>query len=206
MEIWDAIDGEREDTLAMLDGLQPEQWDAQSLCAEWKVRDVVAHLTIGATMSGGAAIALLLRNGFNFNRAMARTARADGAAGPSQLRGAFAATIGGRRTPPMTKPLDNLIDLVVHGQDMRRPLGLPRVIPEERLRPCLDRLKGYGFPFGAKKRVAGLRLEATDFDWVSGEGPVLRGPGEAILMMLAGRRVADADLEGDGTEVLAARR
>lgn len=161
---------------------------------------------MGATMTGGAAMALLLRNGFNFNRAMARAAVASGAVEPVQLRDAFAATIGSRRTPPMTKSIDGLVDLVVHAQDIRRPLGASRTIPDDRLVACLERLKGYGFPFGAMKRVVGLRLEATDVEWVSGDGPVVRGPGEAILLMLSGRRVADTDLEGDGLEVLAARR
>lgn len=105
----------------------------------------------------------------------------------------------------MTKSVDNLVDIVVHTQDIRRPLAIAPALAEGRLAICLDRLKGYGFPFGAKKRVAGLRLEATDIDWSWGEGPVVRGPGEAILMMLAGRRVADGDLEGEGTGILASR-
>ena len=205
MDTWVAIDEERKDTLALLESLEPVQWDVPSLCAEWKVRDVVAHLTMAATMSGASAVSLLLRNGLNFNRAMARSAREQGRADPAQLRDAFAATIGGRSKPPMTKPLDNLVDVVVHAQDIRRPLDIPRVIPEARLVPCLDRLKGYGFPFGAKKRVAGLRLEATDFDWASGEGPVVQGPGEVILLMLAGRRVVLGELSGDGAAVLATR-
>lgn len=205
MDTWDAVDAGRHDTVQLLDSLEPGQWDAASLCSEWRVRDIVAHLIMGATMSNGAAVALLLRNGFNFNRAMARAAVRDGGMEPAVLLDAFAATIGGRRTPPMTKPVDGLVDLVVHAQDIRRPLGLARVIPEEHLVPCLERLKGFGFPFGAKKRVAGLRLEATDLDWSSGDGPVIRGPGEAMLMMLAGRRVAHQDLAGDGAGELASR-
>lgn len=205
MDEWDAVDAERKDTLALLETLEPSEWDTQSLCTEWKVRDVVAHLVLAATMSGRDAIGLVARHGFRFNRAMARSAVARGAADGVELVEAFRGTIGRRTSPPMTKPADNLVDLVVHAQDMRRPLGRVRQIPEPRLVPCLERLKGFGFPFGAKKRVAGLKLEADDYAWASGEGPLVRGPGEAILMMLAGRAVAVGDLSGEGIATLRSR-
>jgi uncharacterized protein (TIGR03083 family) len=95
--------------------------------------------------------------------------------------------------------------MVVHGQDIRRPLGIKVDIPEERVRTCLDFVKGKQPIYGAKKRVAGLKLVATDMDWTHGEGPEVRGTGEALLMILNGRKDAMQDVEGEGAATLAAR-
>jgi hypothetical protein len=57
----------------------------------------------------------------------------------------------------------------------------------------------------AKKRAKGLAFEATDVEWRHGEGAAVRGPGEAILMAVCGRRASLDELEGPGVEILAAR-
>jgi uncharacterized protein (TIGR03083 family) len=96
---------------------------------------------------------------------------------------------------------------VIHHQDMRRPLGADRTIPPERLVAVLDAVLtplGSG-NIGARAHAKGLRLRATDVEWTRGAGPEVWGPGEALLMALAGRGVALADLHGAGKEVLAAR-
>jgi uncharacterized protein (TIGR03083 family) len=96
---------------------------------------------------------------------------------------------------------------VIHHQDMRRPLGLPRVIPAERLTGVLDAIvtpKG-SVNLGSRERAAGLRLRATDADWAHGYGPGVAGPGEALIMALAGRAVGLPELQGDGLQILAAR-
>jgi hypothetical protein len=61
------------------------------------------------------------------------------------------------------------------------------------------------FNAGSKKRIAGLRLEATDTDWSTGSGPLVRGPLEALVVVMTGRKVALTDIEGDGVPILAAR-
>jgi uncharacterized protein (TIGR03083 family) len=98
-----------------------------------------------------------------------------------------------------------LVDQMVHHQDVRRPLGLAREIPGDRLRAALEAAPAVAGPVRAKKRAAGLRLEATDVDWSTGTGPVVRGTGEALLLALTGRQVALAELEGDGVAVLRQR-
>ena len=87
---------------------------------------------------------------------------------------------------------------------MRRPLGMPRVIPPDRLIALLDVAPAYG-GFRSKQRARGLRLEATDVDWSFGSGPEVHGPAEALLMALSGRPVALAELAGDGVPTLTAR-
>jgi hypothetical protein len=96
---------------------------------------------------------------------------------------------------------------LIHHQDMRRPLGMPRSIPPEWLRGVLDWLVSLpAIPtVGSPARAKGLRLVATDAGWSRGEGPEVSGPGEAVMMALAGRRVALADLDGPGRAILAER-
>jgi uncharacterized protein (TIGR03083 family) len=206
MDTWELVDAERKDNIAMLEGLAPEQWDVPSLCGEWRVRDVAAHLSTPADVDRLRFAGLLVRNGFNINKATAAEAvlRADQRQ-PEELIEQYRRTIGSRKHPPATKAVTVLNDMVVHGQDIRRPLGIVRQIPEERLRACLDFVKKVNFPYGGKKKAAGLQLEATDMDWTSGAGPVVRGSGEALLMLLNGRGAAVADVEGDGKATLAAR-
>jgi uncharacterized protein (TIGR03083 family) len=86
----------------------------------------------------------------------------------------------------------------VHHQDIRRPLGRPRSIPEERLVAALDATPRLRSVFGARHRTRGLRFEATDVDWSWGDGPVVSGPGEALLLAMLGRSVAADDCDGPG--------
>ena len=88
---------------------------------------------------------------------------------------------------------------------MCRPLGITRQLPATHLVPVADFVKNDVHIFGAKKRIAGLRLRATDMDWSHGNGPEVRGPGEALVMLMAGRLVALEDLSGEGRAELAAR-
>ncbi len=91
----------------------------------------------------------------------------------------------------------------MHEQDIRRPLGLAAAHDTERLLPALDAMTSVRGPtFAPAKRIKGTRLEATDVDWHHGDGPVVRGRAEALVMAAAGRSTALADLEGDGVDRL----
>jgi hypothetical protein len=103
------------------------------------------------------------------------------------------------------KPTESLLDHVVHYEDIRRPLGQPRQVPEERLvalwtwpRPCPA-------SSGPKARAAGLRLVATEVDWSCGDGPEVSGAGEALLLGVAGRAAALDELDGEGLALLKER-
>jgi uncharacterized protein (TIGR03083 family) len=105
--------------------------------------------------------------------------------------------------PPIVGYPGQLTDLQVHGQDMRRPLGLPHGLRLERLRVSLDfLLGGRAIGFTPKRRVAGLRFEATDLDWSAGAGPVVAGPAEALMLAMTGRQVALSELDGPGVPTL----
>ena len=203
---WAMIDAERSECCDFLESLSPQQWDTQTLCDGWKVKHVAAHMSEASTITFGAGFMLLLKNGFNFDKAMLRAAQHDGdLRTQAEIVDTFRAHAKDRTTPPMTKPMVMLCDLVVHQQDCRRPLGLPRQVPEDRLRAVLaDAVKTQPI-VGNKKRVAGVKLIATDIDWTYGEGAEVRGPAEALMMATYGRKAALDDLSGDGVAILRSR-
>jgi uncharacterized protein (TIGR03083 family) len=103
------------------------------------------------------------------------------------------------------KSSEGMLDHVVHHQDMRRPLGMPREVPEERLVAALDIAPGLGGFVDSKARAAGFRLVATDVEWSHGDGPEVSGKGEALLLALTGRTVVLDELTGDGVAALRER-
>ena len=116
----------------------------------------------------------MVRSGLSFHRYVAREGLAIGAAPADGLLGRFRKTIGIHRTPPGAKPEIILTDLVCHCGDIRRPAGLARQVPEATLVTVADTAKVVGFPLQVKKRIAGLRLAATDVDWSTATVPPSR--------------------------------
>jgi uncharacterized protein (TIGR03083 family) len=206
MSTWELIDRERASFADLADGLSAEQWGTQTLCDAWRVRDVVAHLNGGATIGTGRVILTTLRYGFRLNTMLEREARKEGERPTDELRREMRETVGMRTTPPGAKPDDMLMDYVVHQQDVRRPLSLARSVPTDSLIAALDRVSTMGNPvLPGKKRAAGLHLRASDVGWEHGDGDEVSGPGEALLMCLAGRSAGLAALSGSGVETLRQR-
>ena len=205
MDTWQAVDEERSALADDLATLKDAQWDSQSLCTEWKVRHVVGHLVGGADVKMGSFLTGMLRSGMSFNRCMAREGLEIGAVSPDELLGQFRKTIGVHRTPPGAKPEVMLVDLVCHSADIRRPTRMTRSVPEATLLTVADTAKRIGFPIQAKKRVAGLRMSATDFDWSAGDGAVVEGPLASLILVMAGRTAPLEDLSGEGMQTFRAR-
>jgi hypothetical protein len=95
-------------------------------------------------------------------------------------------------------------EVVVHGNDIRQPLGIDDDSSTEAKLACLEMFKGSNFPVRAKKTITGLTLKATDVDWTFGSGPEVRGPLVALLMAMATRPLATT-LTGDGVTTLRGR-
>ncbi|MCZ7437376.1 maleylpyruvate isomerase family mycothiol-dependent enzyme [Micromonospora sp. WMMC241] len=200
------IAAERRRTADLIDSLTPAQLDTPSLCGAWTVREVAGHLVSPLVESPWRLLPLLVGAGFRPHVANARLARLVSRRPPGELAAALRTHAEHRFRPPVVGWYGQLTDLQVHGQDIRRPLGLPADLDPDRLRISLDFLTGgRAIGFVDRRRVAGLRFEATDLGWSAGDGPAVHGPGEALLLALTGRRVALADLTGDGVARLAAR-
>ena len=204
METWDRVAALRTEFAAQAPDLTPAQWDAPSLCQGWRVRDVVAHLILPEGFSPFAGLGSLVRAGFRLERAIYRDAVERGCAPVADLLASYRAAIPRRSVPPGRRPANVLADLVIHLQDIRRPLGLPwRYDPE-----LLDQVAGTVHPdkgLGVPRRVAGLSLRATDSRWAAGNGAEVSGPTEALILAMAGRPAALPELSGPGSAVLAAR-
>ena len=199
-------DAEDRDFAAYLRSLDDADWEKPSLCTGWRVRDVVGHILYGNEMNWFTLPFKMARFGFSSDRSGAHysAARAEGRS-PQQLVEEFENRNAWAGTCRVFPPKMVLIDRLVHHQDIRRPLGHQREIPEDRLKACLDATPGIGGVFRAKKRAKGLRFEATDVEWSWGDGPAVRGPGEALLLAMLGRGQVVSDLEGDGLPTFTSR-
>jgi uncharacterized protein (TIGR03083 family) len=207
MSLFDEIAAERLMMADLLAGLSGEQLRTPSLCGQWTVQDVGAHLVMQLVTPLPRVMLAMIRAGGNFNRAnVALTARI-----ASQPAAEIAALLrqraSSRFTPPRHDASAPLSEMLIHGQDIRRPLGITRDFDPARLRIALDMLTSPRARMGfvPKGRLDGLRLQATDLDWSAGSGPDVTGNGEALLMAMAGRRAALDDLTGAGVAILAAR-
>ncbi|MBV9844693.1 MAG: maleylpyruvate isomerase family mycothiol-dependent enzyme [Kutzneria sp.] len=194
---------ERTDLADFLDTLTPQQWEAPSLCEGWTVRDVVAHAISYDELSWWGMAKRFARGGFTLDRTN-DVGLTEYAHGPRELLALLRAHLRPSGLPSAFGGMIALVDGMIHHQDIRRPLGMPRDIPHDRLRTAL-RLALLARPVGASRRARGLTLVATDLDWSHGSGPEVRGPGEAVLMAIAGRGHAVAELSGPGQSVLASR-
>ena len=195
---------ERDDFASFLETLTPAQWEAPSLCREWRVRDVVAHVISYDELSGRALVERLARGRLLLGRTNALGVAHARDREPRELVALLRKYREPRGLTAAMGGMVALLDGLIHQQDIRRPLGLPREIPAPRLRAALH-CSRFSPPIRAFWRARGLRLVATDVDFSAGRGPEVRGPGEAVLMATAGRAAALGELSGPGSEVLARR-
>jgi uncharacterized protein (TIGR03083 family) len=195
---------ERADLLALLQQLTPEQWNAASLCPQWRVRDVVAHVYSYDELSRADLARSFVRAKLNPTKVNAVCVAPYANHTPEQLLTLAQRCVHPRGLPAGFKGGIALVDGMIHHQDIRRPLGLPRTIPTDRLRAALDFAKTAPVIRGFWHR-RGLRMVATDVDWAAGSGPEVRGPGEAVLLAIAGRNTAVSELSGPGLAALGPR-
>ena len=198
-----AIADERRRVADLVDSLTPAQLNTPSLCGDWTVRQVAGHLLAAVSKPPTPVLPLIVRSGFNIHKANSRLAALVAERPPAELAEGLRDNADNPFRPPIVGYPGQLTDLQVHGQDMRRPLGLPHGLRLERLRVSLDFLVGgRAVGFTPRRRVAGLRFEATDLDWSTGTGPLVAGPAEALMLAMTGRGVALTELDGPGVPIL----
>jgi uncharacterized protein (TIGR03083 family) len=193
---------ERADLAEFLATCTPQDWEAPSLCAGWSVKDVVAHV-ISYEELGTAG---LLRRFAKGRIVRANQVGVDEFAvlSPQQLLEFLRGHLSPQGLTAWFGGMIALVDGTIHHQDIRRALGRPRSVPADRLTRVLGLVPGNP-RLGAGRRIRGLRLRATDVDWAHGQGPEVSGPGEALLMAMAGRPAPLAELGGPGRGTLAER-
>ncbi len=203
-ETWGFIHSERADMADTWSTLTPAQWDEASWCEGWTVQDTAGHILAAAEQTPLNFYKEMLLAGFRFNVFADRAARRVAAVGPDHL----VARLRDRTTTtnhPPAPVMAMLGEIIVHGEDIRRPLGLKHVSPERALTAVADSWKNSNLLIGAKRRIAGLRLRSTDCDWSHGDGPEVSGPLISLVLAMTGRKGAHADLNGEGITILAGR-
>jgi uncharacterized protein (TIGR03083 family) len=201
---WELIHRERAGMAATLASLAPEQWTEPSLCNGWSVQVTAAHIVVGAEQTPGRFFTRMAANAFRFNTMMDRDARRVGEEPRTEIIERLQARTTTTNHPPA--PVKTMLgEIVVHGEDIRRPLGLDGEVSAAAIEACLVMYQGASFPVGAKKRIDGLGLVATDVDWTHGTGPEVSGPGLALLLAVTGRAAGLDALSGDGLATLRGR-
>jgi len=203
-EAWRLIHRERAAMADTLAELKPSQWVEPSLVAGWSVHIAAAHILAGAEQTPLNFFKAMAGSGFRFNTMIDRAARQLGTLPPGEIIERIRARTSTTNAPP-GPPITMLGEIVVHSGDIRYPLGLAGDVSPEAITACLDMYKGQQFPTGAKKRVQGLRLIATDLGWSYGSGPEVAGPALPLLLAMTGRAGGLADLAGAGLATFRSR-
>ena len=202
--VWDAIHAERRALADDLRSLTEPQWTTPSLCEGWTVRQVLAHMTATARMSPSKFFGKMLTSGFNFSRMTSKEIAEEMGDTPAETLARFSAEIDSSGHPP--GPNDSWLgEALVHAEDIRRPLNIQHTYPTECAVQVADFYKGSNLLIGAKKRIDGVTLVATDTDWRYGAGPEVSGPIMSLVLAMTGRKAAIGDLTGPGLQTLELR-
>ncbi|MEY9488560.1 uncharacterized protein (TIGR03083 family) [Streptomyces calvus] len=203
-EVWPLIHAERAALAADLDGLTAEQWATPSLCAGLTVREVLAHLTAGASLNAVRWMAGVLRCRFDFDKQVAMRLAEQLGAAPDETLERFRRIVPSETKPPLPA-IAMLGETVVHGEDVRRPLGIRSGCPVEVVTQVAEYYRNSDMVVVAKGRIGGLRLVADDGPFTTGSGPLVSGPTLSLVMAMTGRATHCDDLDGDGVDLLRSR-
>ena len=203
-DIWNTVIAERGALADDLADLSPQQWQTPSLCEGWTVREVLAHQSGTASMTTPKFLARLAAAAFSFPRFANREIRRHLGDSPRATLAEFRDRQHSTSCPPGPK-VTWLGEVIVHSEDIRRPLGISHGYPPAAVREVIDFYAGSDLILGTKSRIKELRLNATDDDWSHGQGPLVEGRLIDLLMAATGRGVACESLTGDGVSTLRLR-
>ena len=208
MALGEQIRTEREALIDLLLTLDDEQWTTPSLCEGWRVQDVAAHLAWAPVLDPVDMIGSVVRARGSINGYIAQTGRRWSGRGRESILDQLRVNARRGAKPIGVPRVAALSDAIVHGYDIRRPLGFAREVPPPAYAVAATWHAELGPPLSwalrgdVRSRVAGLRLVADDMSWTHGEGPEVHATGEAMLLMMTGRRVERSELTGPGADDL----
>ncbi|HEY5303080.1 MAG TPA: maleylpyruvate isomerase family mycothiol-dependent enzyme [Acidimicrobiales bacterium] len=184
--------------------MTPEQWSALSWCDGWSVKKVAGHVVAAAEQTIPNFYKEFISAGMKFNVFAERGADAVAVASTEQMVARLRACVTTTNHPP-APVMAMLGEIVVHGEDIRRPLAMVHHSPEEALVAVADSWKNSNLLIGAKRRITDIQLKATDATWQHGDGARVEGPLQSLILAMTGRKRAHVDLTGEGIAVLAGR-
>ncbi|GAB4055625.1 maleylpyruvate isomerase family mycothiol-dependent enzyme [Catellatospora paridis] len=198
---WELIHAERAALADDLAALGDEQWATPSLCAGLSVREVLAHLTAGASLNPVRWMAGVIRCRFDFDKMVAMRLAEQLGADPAETLARFRRVVTSTVKAPI--PVVAVLgESVVHGEDIRRPLGIRREYSIGTLTQLAEYYQGTDMVVLAQGRIGGLRLVATDGPFTAGSGELVSGPTLALVMAMTGREVYCDELDGQGVAIL----
>lgn len=202
--LWILAHAERAALAEDLSGLSAEQWRHSTLCGQWDVEEVVAHLTAAASLNqwrwGRSMVGARFRADVHNQRRMVEYRGRT----PAETLDRFRAIVGSTTAPSGHTPA-YLGEVVVHAQDIRQPLGLPRTPDVDALTPVAEFFARRNFTVASRTTVAGLDLRADDGSFAAGTGALVTGSTLALVMSMAGRAPYVDQLDGPGVPTLRAR-
>lgn len=197
-DVWPVVHAERLALLNDLQGLEPGQWRTPSLCPGWDVHDVLAHLTDTAKTTRLGFMRRLVRAGFDFDKDNAAGVTAQRCPDPVETLAGFRDVLTRTSTPPAAAAT-RLVEAFVHGEDIRRPLGMHGDYPAAQVATALAHQVRTSVKMGGgKERAAGFTLVATDAAFEHGTGHEVRGSAITLLLAVSGRPVGDGEFTGPG--------
>lgn len=203
---WVEIKADRELFADYLEGLSPEEWDRSSLCDGWTVKGVAIHLLVTPTMSKGQVFRSFLGSGFNLDKMSAKLIdRKSAEMSTDQIVAVTRQSAGSENAPPGLKPLGVLGEVLVHTTDVSDAVGRPLDLPVAHYVTGLEYMKDVQPVLGCKKRIADLKLNATNADWTTGDGPTVEGDAKHLLSAMAGRPSSMDALTGEGVDIMRSR-
>ncbi|PZG01497.1 hypothetical protein C1I99_06695 [Micromonospora deserti] len=202
--LWAAAHAERAALADDLAALDTTQWAQRSLCGRWTVEEVVAHLTAAASVGPLRWTASVLGARFDFDLHNDRRLAEHRGATPDETLERFRRVVGS--TTSTFGPTEAWLgEVVVHAQDIRRPLGIERTPSIEAVTPVARFYARRDFTVAGRSTIDGLRVEAIDGPFATGAGPLVSGTTLALTMVMAGRGVYCDDLTGPGVSTLRER-
>jgi len=206
-DVKELIRTERNALNDFLETLTPDEWATQSLCGEWTVQDVAAHLAAASSASAASVLGGFVRTGFRLNKSNADSARRWSQRGAEAILEQLRENAANDAKPLGVPPLAPLADTMVHGLDIRRPLGkagAPQTL--EAFVPVAEWTAALRWPGtvliggSVRDRIEGVRLVADDLEWSYGDGPEAHGSAETMLLLLYARPIGPNELTGHGAE------